>query len=549
MTSQTTSIYTPFADGRPVRDIVEHTPALVNETWCRNLLRHTLDSLEQQYASGAPHRAITPDTLVMLANGEALLLPSINESATSTPSLAGDLHALALVVHYAITAESPPDGPLGPRLYDNYSEQLTKGLDSCLGPNRRLRPSTVDEMRNLLGIEAGAAELAPAPDTTVSRIVLPVEPPAAPAPADEAAIAHAEPSIAPALKEVAAEVAAPLAFVEPPAPVIRDETVLSGTRTANAPVADELRYADAQHARDFAAPVVPAPPIENPVPEPVIAPSLDAAPIAPVPRDEPVVEPLPATPTATPAAMLRKQASEENLASEARPARGTSVPPSRDDSAAPAPAAPLKPSAAPAAGTPDPYASAPQAWATTDRSSRVQRWGMLAGAAIVVLAAGSALVSYLQQSDTRDLVPPSLPPAERAATGLDKSETVVTPPPTSTPADPESSAPAEAAADTATDAPVDPAAGGAGSTQAEIGHAAGAVVNGTTYKLLIKPWGTVYVDGVDRGVSPPIKRLTLAPGQHTIRIVNPSFPEHIMTVDAGAKETMIIQHDFTAKAE
>jgi hypothetical protein len=66
---------------------------------------------------------------------------------------------------------------------------------------------------------------------------------------------------------------------------------------------------------------------------------------------------------------------------------------------------------------------------------------------------------------------------------------------------------------------------------------------------VIKPWGTVYVDGVDRGVSPPIKRLTLGPGQHTIRIVNPSFAEHIMTVDAGTKETMIIEHDFTAKAE
>ena len=163
MTSQTTSIYTPFADGRPVRDIVEHTPALVNETWCRKLLGHTLDSLEQQYASGAPHRAITPDTLVMLANGEALLLPSVDEAAMGTPSVAEDLHALALVVHYAITAELPPEGPLGPRLYDNYSEQLTKGVDCCLGPNRRLRPTSVDEMRTLLGLAPGAGELAAAP--------------------------------------------------------------------------------------------------------------------------------------------------------------------------------------------------------------------------------------------------------------------------------------------------------------------------------------------------------------------------------------------------
>ncbi|QOL48101.1 PEGA domain-containing protein [Massilia litorea] len=509
MTSQTTSIYTPFADGRPVRDIVEHTPALVNETWCRNLLRHTLDSLEQQYASGAPHRAITPDTLVMLANGEALLMPSIDEGATSTPSLAGDLHALALVVHYAITAESPPDGPLGPRLYDNYSEQLTKGLDSCLGPNRRLRPNTVDEMRTLLGIEAGALELPPAAGASVSRIVLPVEPPAASAPADvradDSASVHAQPSIEPAPQEITA----PLTVVEPPAP-------------------------------DFAAPVAVPPPVENPVPEPVAVASLDTASIASVPREEPAADSL----AATPAAMLRKPATQDSLADEAHPARSTPIP------ASPAPAAPHKPSATPAAGAQDPYASAPQAWATTDRSSRLQRWGMLAGAAIVVLAAGSALVSYLQQSD--DVVALSPPPAERAPAGLDKGETVVAPPasvPAAPATEPATAAPTDAAADTATGTPADPAAAGTAPAPAETGRALGAVVNGTTYKLVIKPWGTVYVDGVDRGVSPPIKRLTLAPGQHTIRIVNPSFPEHIMTVDAGAKETMNIQHDFTAKAE
>ena len=110
--------------------------------------------------------------------------------------------------------ESPPDGPLGPRLYDNYSEQLTKGLDSCLGPNRRLRPNTVDEMRTLLGIEAGALELPPAAGASVSRIVLPVEPPAASAPADvradDSASVHAEPSIEPAPQEITA----PLTVVE-----------------------------------------------------------------------------------------------------------------------------------------------------------------------------------------------------------------------------------------------------------------------------------------------------------------------------------------------
>jgi len=468
MTSQTTSIYTPFSDGRPVRDVVEHTPALVNETWCRNLLRHTLDSLEQQYASGAPHRAITPDTLVMLASGEALLLPSVDESASSTPSLPDDLHALALIVHYAITAELPPEGPLGPRLYEGYSDQLTKGLDCCLGPNQRLRPNSIAEMRTLLGIEAGAAELVPEPAA-----------------------------------------AAPLA----------DADVQEAALIEEAPVQETQ----------------PAPPEPVQVREPAPA----AA--EPAPLHEEALK----APGIAPAPMLRKPASQDEPHAVHTPERV--APAAFSSDTGPAPAAPLKPSATPGTGQAS-QGGLQQNWTTTERSSRAQRWGMLAGAAVVVLAAGSALISYMQQDDTRDLVPLSLPPAERAANGLDQGEAVVAPPQAAAPTDQAATPPAEEAVET-NDAAATEQAAAADALAKPAGRNGGAVVNGTTYKLVIKPWGTVYVDGVDRGVSPPVKRLTLAPGQHTIRIVNPNFPEHTMTVDAGSKETMIIEHTFTAKAE
>jgi hypothetical protein len=66
---------------------------------------------------------------------------------------------------------------------------------------------------------------------------------------------------------------------------------------------------------------------------------------------------------------------------------------------------------------------------------------------------------------------------------------------------------------------------------------------------VIKPWGTLYVNGVDHGVSPPVKRLTLGPGRHTIVIANPNFAEHTMTIDAGVTETAIIEHDFRVQAQ
>jgi hypothetical protein len=60
-----------------------------------------------------------------------------------------------------------------------------------------------------------------------------------------------------------------------------------------------------------------------------------------------------------------------------------------------------------------------------------------------------------------------------------------------------------------------------------------AATGSATYKLRIQPWGIVYVDGIDRGASPPVKRLTLAPGRHTIRISNPNFHDRVLEVDTS----------------
>jgi hypothetical protein len=76
--------------------------------------------------------------------------------------------------------------------------------------------------------------------------------------------------------------------------------------------------------------------------------------------------------------------------------------------------------------------------------------------------------------------------------------------------------------------------------------AAPAVPESITYKLAIKPWGTVYVDGAERGVSPPLKRLALTPGKHQIRVVNPSFPDYLTEVDQQDGKSGTIAHDFPA---
>jgi hypothetical protein len=138
-------------EGRSVRDIVEYSPELVNEVWCRKIFRQILQSLELQYAMQMPHRAITPDTIVFHDNGEPLLSPDVLEDDAVT-SEADDLSALAGIVHYAITRELLPSGPLHGRSLEGYSESLLTAVDRCMAPDPAGRPQSIAQLRDILGI-------------------------------------------------------------------------------------------------------------------------------------------------------------------------------------------------------------------------------------------------------------------------------------------------------------------------------------------------------------------------------------------------------------
>lgn len=63
-------------------------------------------------------------------------------------------------------------------------------------------------------------------------------------------------------------------------------------------------------------------------------------------------------------------------------------------------------------------------------------------------------------------------------------------------------------------------------------------------KLDIKPWGTVAVDGVTRGVSPPLKQLQLSVGTHVIEIANPPAAPLKRTVEITRDTPFILSHTF-----
>ncbi len=67
------------------------------------------------------------------------------------------------------------------------------------------------------------------------------------------------------------------------------------------------------------------------------------------------------------------------------------------------------------------------------------------------------------------------------------------------------------------------------------------------YRVQVKPWANVFVDGNQQGVSPPLKRLVLPEGKHQIKLVNPNFPDHTIDVTVNAKKRFgVIDYDFTA---
>ncbi len=413
-------------EGRSVRDIVEHDPAQVNEVWCRKIFRQLLQSLELQYAMHMPHRVITPDTVVFHDNGEPLLLPTAIDDAP--PDEAADLTALARLVHFAITRELAPAGPLRGRQLDGYSDSLVTAVDRCMAADPAARPRSIDELRHILGI----VSLGPA-----------------------------------------AAAAAPAAMSAASMPAAISASMPSETAAAT--------------------------------PVPLDAPFASAAPEVKVMSA--------ATPAAAPMPM---PAAAEPLPSFMREAVG-------------------KPSRA-AGGL-----------------TRWQRWAIAGGGGAVLLAVALALFAELRDSGSYDHIVLTLPQSGEQAHG----DAASAPPPLAQ-AEPQTPTPAPAGTAAAQDGPAGPAPEApdqaapppaaqavpdapaiAARKPAPVRAAPAARPNAAgpaasaAYRLQIQPWGVVYVDGVDRGVSPPVKRLVLPPGKHTIRIANPNFHDRVLEVDTS----------------
>lgn len=66
-----------------------------------------------------------------------------------------------------------------------------------------------------------------------------------------------------------------------------------------------------------------------------------------------------------------------------------------------------------------------------------------------------------------------------------------------------------------------------------------------TLQLAISPWGLVEVNGAPAGTTPPLTRLTLPEGTHTVTVRNEDFPPMTFQVQVTADKPATVRHRFT----
>jgi serine/threonine protein kinase len=424
-----------YYDGRTIKDIVNSSPHVVNEAWCRKILKQILDALEMLYTMRILHRDVSPDNIIVQESGDAVLLDFgsarqiigdrtrgltviLKPGYAPVEQYAGDasldqgaytdIYALSAVVYFAICKEPPatsiarmvkdPMLPLAERGIDGYSREFLAAIDKGLAVLASDRPQTIDAFRELLGIASSGVPRARPGGATQRFAAINQTPPLPPA-----------------------------------------------TNTVTGPERERKRSSSRSSSRSGSS-------------------SGSGA--------------APAGPTTT----MEKPASKK-----AAPAgKGMHTP--------------------------------------------APRWmsHLALGLAVVVIL-GFSLKLVLGNRTTVQT-----PPVQ--------TDMAAEPPDASAAPDAPTVPPSEAAVAAAVEAEAVTAA-------ATVVEEKPTVPDTASYRLAIKPWGTIFVDGEEHGVSPPLKKIALPAGKHKIRIVNPGFPDFQTEVNLAKNKTGTIEHDFAADSK
>ena len=63
-------------------------------------------------------------------------------------------------------------------------------------------------------------------------------------------------------------------------------------------------------------------------------------------------------------------------------------------------------------------------------------------------------------------------------------------------------------------------------------------------RFAIKPWGEIFINGERRGVSPPMKAISLSAGEYNVEIRNGDYPPYKLKVKLQPGQVFRINHAF-----
>jgi serine/threonine-protein kinase len=163
----------------------------------------------------------------------------------------------------------------------------------------------------------------------------------------------------------------------------------------------------------------------------------------------------------------------------------------------------------------------------------------LALSALAALAAVAVAIAITHEPD------PDATEAASVAAAVETVEVRPAPQAAAAPAGPSGEAePAGAAAAQGGNSAADAPARAAEPRKSRAAPAAPAVEAEGFVALAVSPWGEIVVNGATRGVSPPLTRLALPPGVHSVEIRNGAAPPLMARVEVRPGQTIALQHRF-----
>jgi serine/threonine protein kinase len=186
----TAYIVMPYYEGRTLKAALHSRHEVPDEGRMKQLLRPLLDALAVIHRATCFHRDISPDNILILADGVPLLLDFgaarqvLNETRTLTvilkegyapieqyadlgPMKQGpwtDIYALAAVVYFTIVGKAPPSSiarmvadpmvPLAEAAAGRFGDRFLRAVDRALAIKPEDRPQSAAEFAEALGLDA-----------------------------------------------------------------------------------------------------------------------------------------------------------------------------------------------------------------------------------------------------------------------------------------------------------------------------------------------------------------------------------------------------------